>query len=53
MTNEMILRFLKQRRFDELWEAGVLGAWEVNYAFQHGWMTESELLCWADQILNI
>jgi hypothetical protein len=53
MTNDMILKAIQERRFDDIYEAGMMTAWVASYAYQHGYMTEQEMLCWADQILNL
>ena len=53
MTNDMILKLLKERKFDELWQEGVLGAWEITYAYSKGWMTDSELVMYSEMLLNV
>lgn len=53
MTNTMILQYLQQRRFQELWEEGVLGAWEITYAFGKGWMTADEVIMYGEMLLNV
>lgn len=53
MTNTMIYEYLQQRRFQELWDEGVLGAWEITYAYCHGLMTDEEVIMYSEMLLNI
>ena len=53
MTNEMILRYIKERRFLELAEEGQMTAWVVTWAFIHGYMNEKEMLSWSEYVLGV
>lgn len=53
MTNTMILQYLQERRFQELWNEGCLGAWEITYAYSKGWMTDEEVIMYGEMLLNV